>query len=185
MSIKEDMNFSDSSGISLSAKHEALDGFIPCGSFKVICRALDGSIRWEEEAPNLVVNVGKNDLLNQYFRGSSYSALFYVGLKVALGSITAADTMSSKAWTEVSSATYSNATRPQYVVVAPTSQSVTNSASPAVFNFVATANVAGCFITTNNTKGGTTGTLFSVVDFASVRSVLNTDTLTATYTISC
>lgn len=185
MSSKEDMEFSDSFSVSLTAKHESSDGFNPCGSFKVTCHALDGSIRWEVESPNLVVNQGKNDLLNQYFRGSAYNGLFYVGLKASpLGGITAADTMSSKGWTEISSQ-YSNATRPQYVVVAPTSQSVTNAAAPAVFTFTSSANISGCFITTSNTKGGTTGTLFSVVDFAGVRAVLNTDTLTATYTVSC
>lgn len=182
MSGKESMDFSDSSGISLAASHEASDGFIPCGFFKVTCHAPDGSIRWEVESPNLVVNQGKNDLLNQYFRGSAYTGSFFVGLK-GTGTVAAADTLASKAWAEITA--YSNATRPAYTTVAPTAQQVSNSASPAVFNINGTAAVAGCFIATNNTKSGTTGTLFSAVDFSAVRNVLNGDTLTVTYNVSC
>jgi hypothetical protein len=172
------------------ANHESFEGFNPCGTFKVVCQAEDGSIRWEDEFPNLVVNAGKNDLLNQYFRGSSYSGSFFVGLRNN-GAISAGDTMSVKTWTEITA--YSNATRPAYTTVLPTTQTITNSASPAVFNINGTAAVGGCFIvaavggviTTANNKGGTTGTLFSAVDFASVRNVLSGDTLTVTYNVSC
>lgn len=181
MSSKEDMKFSDSSGVGLAANHEVVDDFSPRGAFKIVCHAPDGSVRWEVDSPNLVVNQGKNDILNQYFRGSAYSASFFVGLK-GTGTVAATDTISSKAWTEVTA--YSNATRPTYTTVAPTTQTITNSASPAVFNINGTATVAGCFIITNNTKGGTTGTLFSAVDFVASRNVLNGDTLTVTYNVS-
>jgi hypothetical protein len=182
MSSKEDMKFSDFSGVSLAANNAAMDDFNPCGVFKIVCHASDGSIRWEEESPNLVVNAGKNDLLNQYFRGSSYTGSFFVGLRNN-GAISSGDTMSAKTWTEITA--YSNATRPAYTTVLPTTQTITNSASPAVFNINGTAAVGGCFITTNSTKGGTTGTLFSAVDFAAVRNVSNTDTLTVTYNVTC
>lgn len=181
MSNKEDMKFSDSSGVGLAANHEALDALNPRGTFKIVCHAPDGSVRWEVDSPNLVVNQGKNDILNQYFRGSAYTASFFVGLK-GTGTVAAADTISSKAWSEITA--YSNATRPAYTTVAPTTQTITNSASPAVFNINGTATVAGCFIITNNTKGGTTGTLFSAVDFTASRNVQNTDTLTVTYNVN-
>lgn len=182
MGSKENMKIQDSSDTAIVANHGVSDGIDPCGSFKITCYAPDGSIRWEEESPNLVVNAGKNDLLNRYFRGSAYTAAFFVGLKTA-GSIAATDTMSSKSWTELTG--YSNATRPTYTTVSPTTQSITNAASPAVFNINATATIGGCFITTSNLIGGTTGTLFSAVDFAAARSVVNGDTLTVTYSVSC
>ena len=182
MSSKEDMKFSESCGTGLAANNAVMDDFNPCGVFKIVCHASDGSIRWEDESPNLVVNAGKNDLLNQYFRGSTYTATFFVGLKGA-GTVAAADTIASKAWTEVTP--YSNATRPTYTTVAPTTQTISNSASPAVYNINATSAVSGCFIITNSTKGGTTGTLFSAVDFATVRNVSSGDTLTVTYNVSC
>jgi hypothetical protein len=63
---------------------------------------------------------------------------------------------------------------------------VTNTASPAVFNINGSATVGGAFLTSNDTKGGTTGTLFSAADFGSPgdRSVVNSDTLSVTYTFS-
>lgn len=182
MSSKENIEFSDLPQECLMAKSEIFDSVDPRGVFNITCRSSDGSILWEEECKNLVVNAGRNDILNQYFRGLSYSASFFVGLKTA-GSINALDTMPSKSWTEIT--LYSNATRPAYTTVASTARSITNSASPAVFNINGSATVGGCFITTNNVPGGTTGTLFSAVDFASARIVASSDTLTVTYTVSC
>lgn len=182
MGSKENMKIQDSSDTAIVANHGVSDGVYPCGSFKITCYAPDGSIRWEEESPNLVVNAGKNDLLNRYFRAVGYTANFFVGLKTA-GSINAADTMLSKSWSEITG--YSNTFRPTYTTVSPTTQSITNAASPAVFNISASNTVGGCFITTSNAIGGTTGTLFSAVDFATARSVVNGDTLTVTYSVSC
>ena len=182
MSVKDNLRVTDKAAAGLVMGHSAQDSIEVGGVFKVICRAADGSVRWEEDLSNLVVTVGKNDLFNQYFRASGYTAAFFVGLKTA-GSISAADTMSSKSWTELT--IYSNATRPAYTAGVAVAGSTDNTASPAVFNINGTATVGGCFITTNNTKGGTTGTLFSATDFAVARSVLSGDTLTVTYTISC
>jgi hypothetical protein len=182
MNSKDTLPISDAATAGLNARHDAADHIGVSGVFKVVCHAADGSVRWEDDLSNLVVTVGKNDLLNQYFRGSAYTATFFVGLKAA-GSINAADTMASKSWTEITA--YSNATRPAFTAAVPSAGSTNNSASPAVFNINGTATVGGCFIVTNNTKGGTTGTLFSATDFAVARSVLSGDTLTVTYTISC
>jgi hypothetical protein len=182
MNPKDSISVSDAAAAGLNARHDAADHIGVSGVFKVVCHAADGSVRWEDDLSNLVVTVGKNDLFDQYFRGSSYNAAFFVGLKTA-GSISAADTMSSKSWTEIT--VYSNATRPTYTAGVAVAGSTDNTASPAVFNINGTATVGGCFITTNNTKGGTTGTLFSATDFAVARSVLSGDTLTVTYTISC
>lgn len=171
----------DGASVGLIARHDASDVIGIGGAFKVVCRAADGSIRWEDDFRNLVVTVGKNDLLDKYFLGSGYTAAFFVGLKNA-GSITAADTMSSKTWTEITA--YSNATRPAFTAAAASAGATSNTASPGVFNINGTATVGGCFITTNSTKGGTTGVLFSAADFAVARSVLSGDTLTVTYSIS-
>jgi hypothetical protein len=115
---------------------------------------------------------------------------WYLGLYGAGASNTpaAGDTMASHAgWTEVTA--YSNANRVTATFVTATTANpsvVTNSASPAVFNINGTATVGGAFLTSENTKGGTTGTLFSAADFGSPgdRSVVNSDTLSVTYTFS-
>lgn len=182
MNPNDTLPVSDAASAGLVARHGAADQIEAAGSFSVICRAADGSTRWAEEISNLVVTVGKNDLLNQYFLGSIYTAAFFVGLKTA-GSISISDTMASKSWTEITD--YSNVTRPAYTAAFPSGGSTNNLASPAVFAITGSATIGGCFITTSNTKGGTAGTLFSATDFPAVRSVLSGDTLTVTYTISC
>jgi len=173
----------DTAGAGLVARYEVNDFVGVAGKFIVECRDAEGNFRWSDGFPNLVVTAGKNDLLNKYFLGSAYTATFYVGLK-STGTALAADTMASHtSWTEITG--YSNATRPTFTAASSTAGSSTNSASPAVFNINATNTVAGCFITTNSTIGGTTGTLFSAADFATARAVLSGDTLTVTYTVSC
>ena len=58
------------------------------------------------------------------------------------------------------------------------------STSAAVsFNINATATIAGAFVTTDNTKGGTTGTLYSVKNFTGGdRAVASGDILNVSYT---
>jgi len=55
-----------------------------------------------------------------------------------------------------------------------------------VFTINGTTTVGGAFLTSNNTKGGTTGTLFSASDFTAPgdRSVVNGDTLNVLYSFS-
>lgn len=148
--------------------------------FHVVCRDKDGNIKWEETSHNLVVTTGLNDILDKYYKGSTYTAAHYVGLKLA-GTIAAGDTMSSHAgWSE--STSYSNANRPTFTPGTVSGGSVDNSASKASFTINGTATIAGAFLTTNNTKGGTTGTLIGATDFGTARSVLSGDTLDVTVT---
>ena len=160
------------------------------GVFSVQCHDAQGNLKWEVKDHNLVVNEGLQDMNAKYFTGSGYTATWYLGLYGAAASNTpaAGDTMASHAgWTEVTD--YSQANRPQCVFGTPTTADpsvATNSASPAVFSMNGSTTVGGAFLTSNNTKGGTTGTLFSAVDFSAPgdRSVVNGDTVTVTYTFS-
>jgi hypothetical protein len=63
---------------------------------------------------------------------------------------------------------------------------IDNSGSVAIFSINATSTIAGAFLTSNDTKGGTTGILFSVSNFQSPgdRSVVSGDTLNVTYQFS-
>ena len=160
------------------------------GVYTIQCFDAQGNLKWEAKSKNLVVNVGLQDMNAKYFTGSAYTAAWYIGLYGAGASNTpaASDTMSSHAgWTEV--VPYSNATRPVCTFGTPTTANpsvATNSASPASFNINATATVGGAFLTSNNTKSGTTGTLYSAADFGSPgdRSVANGDVLNVTYSLS-
>jgi hypothetical protein len=160
------------------------------GVFSIECRDSEGNLKWSEALHNLVVNVGLQDMNAKYFSGSSYTATWYIGLYGAAASNTpaASDTMASHpGWTEI--VPYSNATRPACTFgTASTADPsvITNTASPAAFTINATATVGGAFLTSNNTKLGTTGTLFSASDFAAPgdRVVASGDTLNVTYTFS-
>jgi hypothetical protein len=160
------------------------------GVFTVQCFDKDGNLKWAEENHNLVVNEGLQDMNTKYFSGSGYTAVWYIGLygSGATNSPAAGDTMASHiGWTEVTA--YSQATRPAVTFGTATTADpsvITNSASPATFSINGTTTVGGAFLTSNNTKGGTTGILFSASDFQSPgdRSVVNGDTLTVTYTFS-
>ena len=160
------------------------------GVFTIECRDSEGNLKWSDSIHNLVVNVGLQDMNTKYFTGSSYTAAWYLGLygSGSTNDPAASDTMSSHAgWTEVTA--YSQATRPacSFGTASTANPSViSNSGSAATFSINATTTVGGAFLTSNNTKGGTTGILFSASDFQSPgdRSVVSGDTLTVTYTFS-
>ncbi len=151
-------------------------------TYRFECFGADGALKWVEEVDNLVVDAGLNDVLDKYFKGSAYTAAWYVGLK-GTGSVAAADTMASHAgWSEVTA--YSESVRQTLTLGSVASKSVSNSASKAVFSINGTATVAGAFLSTDDTKGGTTGTLYGAVDFSASRSVINGDTLNVTVTLT-
>jgi len=163
------------------------------GVYTVECIGADGVIKWSEQLPNLVVNQGIQYMASVALTAGATAVTqitaWYIGLYGAGASNNpaAGDTMASHAgWTEV--VPYSNATRPTCTFVAATTANpsvATNSASPAVFNINTTSTVGGAFLVSNNTKSGTTGTLFSASDFTTGdRSVVNGDTLNVTYTFS-
>ena len=180
----------DIASSSLVAGGSAADSASAKGVYKIQCHDKDGNLKWEDAAPNLVVNVGLQDMNAKYFTGVAYTATWFIGLYGAGASNTpaAGDTMSSHAgWTEVTA--YSQATRPACTFGTPTTANpsvATNSASPATFSINATTTVGGAFLTSNNTIGGTTGTLYSAADFSAPgdRAVTNGDTLSVTYTLS-
>ena len=175
---------------SLIAGGSAADSASAKGVYKIQCHDAQGNLKWETSAPNLVVNEGLQDMNAKYFTGVSYSAVWYLGLygSGATNSPAAGNTMASHgSWTEVTD--YSQATRPVCTFGTPTTANpsvATNSASPATFSINATTVVGGAFLTSNNTKGGSTGVLYSAADFSAPgdRSVVSGDTLSVTYTLS-
>ncbi len=229
--------------------------------YDVECVGVDGNVKWTDKIENIVVNAGLDDVLNQYFKGSAYTATHYSGLFNEVGTSTitnitqatnavistpsttgisngdririnnvvgmteinglegvvqsfvantsitvdidstgftayssggnwwedpvvAADTMASHAgWTE--NQNYSEANRPTITLGTVASQSVDNSASKAVFTINASGTIGGVFVTTDNTKGGTTGTLYGGGVFTGgSKAVANSDTLNVTHTFT-
>lgn len=163
------------------------------GIFKVTCHDAQGNLKWETESHNLVVDEGLYYMNEAALGGGSQSTVWYIGLYGAASSNNpaASDTMSSHAgWTEIYTE-YTQTTRPACTfatatIPTPGTSEITNTASKAAFNFSASATVGGAFLTSDNTKGGTSGTLFSAADFASPgdRTVANGDQLNVEYTFS-
>ena len=174
----------------LATAKDASEGVGAGGVYRMECIGPDGNVKWVAECPNLVVNVGLQDMNAKYFSGSAYTATWFIGLYGAGASNTpaAGDTAASHAgWTEA--VPYSNATRPAATFGTATTADpsvISNSASPAAFTINATATVGGAFLISNSTKSGTTGILFSASDFQSPgdRSVASGDTLNVTYTFN-
>lgn len=160
------------------------------GVFTLQCFDKDGKLKWEDKKHNLVVNGGLQDMNTTYFKGAGYTAAWHIGIYGAAASNNpaAGDTAASHAgWVEV--VPYSNATRPTATFGTATTADpsvIDNSSSPAQFNINATSTVGGAFLISDNTKGGTTGVLFSASDFASPgdRNVASGDTLNIFYEFS-
>jgi hypothetical protein len=158
------------------------------GVYHVQCLDKDGNLKWEDSMHNLVVNEGLQNMNTEYFKGSSYTAAFYLGLVTGPGSGTAyaaTDTLASHAgWTEFTN--YSGARK-------AVSFGSATSADPSVITTAAAVSftisglggtVAGAFLCT--VSSGTSGVLFSEADFQSPgdRVVVSGDTLNVTYTFS-
>jgi hypothetical protein len=149
----------------------------PGFSHVVRCIGPDGKEKWSEEFHNLITTQGKNDIIDKYFKGSAYTAAWYLGLK-GTGSAANTDTLASHAgWSEV---TPYSGNRPS--ITFGTTASGSNTASVVSISINATATVAGAFVASVNT--GTSGKLYSVADFAVSRGVADGDTLEITPTVS-
>ena len=155
------------------------------GVFEVSCFDKDGRFKWKDIAENLVVDAGLNALLDIMFHGSTQVSTWYVGLTDGTPTPAAGDTMSSHAgWAEVEA--YDEAARVAYVEAAASGKSITNSASPAAFTISTdSTTVGGAFLTSVNTKGGTSGTLFCCAAFSQGDKACDDgDTVNVTYTLS-
>jgi hypothetical protein len=186
--FKEKATSTDTISAGLVARNGADSSARAGGVFHVQCFDKDGNLKWETSEHNLVVNQGLQDMNTQYFKGSTYTAGFFLGLVTGPGSGTtfaAADTLASKAWTEFTN--YSGSRKAVTFGTATTADPsvISNSASPSSFTISgAGGTVAGAFLCT--VASGTSGVLFSESDFQAPgdRVVISGDTLNVTYTFS-
>lgn len=152
----------------------------------ITCRHYDsnGVLKGVYTTKNGIVDVGINKLLDVMFHADAQITTWYMGL-VDNSGFTAfdnGDTMSSHGgWNEFT--TYSETTRVTWTEDAAASRSISNSTS-VDFSINGSGTVKGVFVTSDNTKSGTTGTLWATAAFSSAVSVVNGDSLKITYTIS-
>lgn len=157
------------------------------GVYTVTCYDANGVEKWSDTFHNLVVNEGVQDMNTQYFKGSAYTAAWYLGLVTGPGAgntYAAGDTLASHSgWSEDSN--YSGNRKAVTFGTATTANPsvISNSASPSAFAISGTATIAGAFLT--NVASGTSGKLFSVGNFTGGdKAVASGDTLNVTYTFS-
>lgn len=145
-----------------------------------------GRFKGKYDVPNGITNEGKDKILDDMFNDGTQTAnnSWFLGLVDLSGfsALADTDTMGSHGgWNEFTS--YSEANRVAWGSGAASSQSITNS-SPATFNITGSGTVKGVLVPTNNTKGGTSGTLWATALFAADVPVSNGDQLKITYTVS-
>jgi len=154
------------------------------GRFLIEHRNKAGKLIGIYRVPNGIVDVGLNKILDDMFNAGSQSSLWYLGLVDNSGwtAFNDADTMLSHAtWSE--STVYTAGTRPQWTVGAAAARQVTN-ASTVDFAINGAATLKGIFVVDDNTKSGTSGTLWATAAFSSTIVVASSDTLKVTYTVS-
>ncbi len=163
------------------------------GNYFVQCVSVDGKLKWQDTAQNLVTTVGKNELLDKALAGSAYTVTGpYLGLisSTSYSAVTAGDTMSSHGgWLESGSAnapTYSgNRKTAAWSGASAGSKALSASLS---FAITSTGTVKGCFMVfgsaATNAVDGTVGILLSAGLFSGGdKSVANGDTLNVSYSL--
>jgi len=191
---KEIQGFGDNAIATLQANAVIPEGMGVDGHYVVECRDAAGKLKWEEEFPNLVVAVGKELMLNTLLRTSgTYTTVGpFLGLINNSTTFAAADTMTSKTWTELTTYTVGgSAVRGTAVFAAATSSgttpsNVTTSTATAItYTMTGSATVYGCFLVTGtgavSTISSTAGVLYSEGNFSTAKTVTSGDTVTVTY----
>lgn len=142
---------------------------------------------WERTDFNVVTNVGRNDILDKYWRGSAYTQTVVMGLAGA-GTKAAADTQASHAgWSEVGGANAPTYTGNRKAVTMGAASSQSSVSPQQSFAITSTGTVSGLFMNNGGsaTKDDTTGVLVSAVNFTGGdEAVNNLDTLLVTYTFN-
>ncbi len=154
------------------------------GRFYIEHFDVNGKLKGKYEVPNGIVDVGMNHILDTQFHNTAAVSTWYIGLvdNAAFSAFANADTMAAHAgWAE--SIAYTEANRIEWAEDAAAARAITNSTT-SDFSINATVTLKGIFITSDNSKSGTAGVLWSTAAFASNVSAVNGDTLKITYTVS-
>ena len=191
---KELSNFGDHAEVTMQANAVIPEGMGVDGYYHVECRDADGKLKWTEEFPNLVVAVGKQLMLDTLLRTSgTYTTVGpFLGLINNSTTYAAADTMTSKTWTELTTYTVGgSAVRGTAVFAASSSSGLTTSnvttstATAITYTMTGSATVYGCFLVTGtgavSTISSTAGTLYSEGNFSTAKTVTSGDTVSVTY----
>lgn len=191
-------NFGDHAVATLQANASGDESFGIHGHYHVVCHDKDGNLKWEEEFPNLVVQGGKELMLNTLLRTSgTYTTVGpFLGLTNQSLTPAATDTMTTLVttlaaeftnYTVGGSAVRGTATFGAASSAGSTPTNVTTSTASAITYLITGAGgtIYGCFLVTGtgavNTQSSTAGTLYSEGNFATSKTTTAGDTVTVTY----
>jgi hypothetical protein len=192
---KEISNFGDHAQVTMQSNVAGSESVGIEGVYHVVCRDADGNIKWEDEFPNLVNAGGKQLMLDTLLSGTSYTTVGpFLGL-ISGTSLTfaAADTLSSKSWTEFTnytvggSAVRGTASFSSATSSGTTPTNVTTKTASAITYTITGGGgtVGGCFLVTgsgaSSTQSNTSGTLYSAGAFGTAKVTTAGDTVSVTY----
>lgn len=191
MSNKDKLGIGDSVDASVTRNAGQADNIGLEGVYQATCYDVNGDVKWTDVIENLTTNVGRQNLVQNYFVTNAGAGAVVMGLK-GTGSAAYTDTQSSHAgWLEVGGAnapTYSGTRKtPAFTTTTTANPAVLATSAAVVFTMTGSGTVAGAFINVNgsSTIDNTTGVLFSAGDFtAGSKTVSSGDTINVTYTLS-
>ena len=195
---KESGSCGDSAVATLQTNAIVPEGMGVEGFYHVECRDAQGNLKWTEEFPNLVVQGGKELMLNTLLRTSgTYTTVGpFLGLTKVSLTPAATDTMTTLVTTNaaefVNYTVGGSAVRGTAVFAAATSSgttpsNVTTSSATAITYTITGAGgtVYGCFLVTGtgavSTQSSTAGTLYSEGNFTTAKVTTAGDTVSVTY----
>ena len=169
---------------SVSKRGRSIFGAKSAGLWDIRCVRPDGSLRWENDFHNLVVNEGLDHILDVVFVGGTQDTTWFVGLLAASPSALASWTA-----TEIASndfVNYSESVLQAFVDGGVSNQSLDNSASTADFSInTNSSSIGGAFLIGTNSKGTPAGTLYSAGAFTGGNKAADSgDTLQVTVTFT-
>ena len=194
---KEKQGFGDSAIATLNTNAISAEDMGVHGHYHVVCRDKDGNIKWEEEFPNLVVQGGKELMLNTLLRTSgTYTTVGpFLGLTNATLTPAATDTMTTLVgggkeftnYTVLGSPVRGTASFSASSSSGTTPTNVTTCTAAAITYTITGGGgtVYGCFLVTgsgaSSTQSNTSGTLYSVGNFSTAKVTTAGDTVSVTY----
>ena len=157
------------------------------GRFKVSIYDKSGKLKEILRIPNGVVNDGLIKILDVMFHGDSQISTWYIGLINGSSPVLAAtDVMIlHPGWTENDK--YTGARQAWVEAAAALVSGTVKMLTTTEATFSIDTNgqtIGGIFITSDSTKGGTTGILWSTAAFGTAKSLDNGDTLKVEYEIA-
>jgi hypothetical protein len=185
----ENLKTQDANSASVIRNSSSAEALSAVGVYHVECIGPDGQLKWADDALNLVVNQGKNGMLDTYLAGSAYTAVWYMSL-ITGGTAVSTSTYASPTVTEIAAGIITGNTR--LTVAWSAAATGSKSATTTSFAITGSATITGNMLVTGGTGANTVlntaatgGILFSSANFsAGSKTVSNGDTLNVTYSLS-